>query len=439
MNEQSQRPSRQWRPRIWRGLVAAGGILLVLLGLHVTLTHIGVARRLKAIRAAGYPTTLAQWTDSQKVPKGTPNAAEIYEEAFKRFVMPTSDVAIRALGRAAMPREDLTWDVPMLAQVSQYLADNQSCLALLHEAAQLEQCRYDWPYVPRLGEIERAQSCAYLLGLEMLLHAHRGDAAAVVTSFKSALRLIDSLRCEPTLGVYVIRTVRLHASLMGLERALGVASFADEQLCELREILTRVAVTPNLAGALVSERCWAVEACRDASAIDDNLIGGGGILLRFPSVMKTALIDTLDCMTDAIEVLKLPSPERLPRFRAIDAEYSALPFWHVVSKRSPMALGLMCKMDLQLQARIDMARTALAIERCRLGTGQVPKRLDALVPKYLDAVPIDPFDGQPIRYRSTEPGYLLYSVSDDGQDNGGIEQDKKDRNAPYDLCLIVTQ
>jgi hypothetical protein len=65
--------------------------------------------------------------------------------------------------------------------------------------------------------------------------------------------------------------------------------------------------------------------------------------------------------------------------------------------------------------------------------------LEELVPEYLEAVPIDPFDDKPIKYKRTEPGYVLWIVGEDGEDNGGVERDKKKKDQPYDLKFIVTR
>ena len=49
----------------------------------------------------------------------------------------------------------------------------------------------------------------------------------------------------------------------------------------------------------------------------------------------------------------------------------------------------------------------------------LPDSLSALVPKYIEAIPRDPFDGEPMRY-SKEHG-IVYSVGNDFVDNGGSE------------------
>ena len=72
------------------------------------------------------------------------------------------------------------------------------------------------------------------------------------------------------------------------------------------------------------------------------------------------------------------------------------------------------------QATRHQAVIACAIERYRLENMRIPERLDDLVPQFLAKVPCDPCDGQPMRYKPEgEGGYILYSVSINGVDDGG--------------------
>ena len=48
-----------------------------------------------------------------------------------------------------------------------------------------------------------------------------------------------------------------------------------------------------------------------------------------------------------------------------------------------------------------------------------PETLADLVPKYLARVPVDVFGDQPVIYKKTDTGYLLYSVGANGVDDGG--------------------
>ena len=67
-----------------------------------------------------------------------------------------------------------------------------------------------------------------------------------------------------------------------------------------------------------------------------------------------------------------------------------------------------------------MTITAIALQRCKLAHGGYPDTLASLVPEFLVAVPPDPVDGRPLRYRRQEDGtFLLYSVGENGMDDGG--------------------
>lgn len=113
----------------------------------------------------------------------------------------------------------------------------------------------------------------------------------------------------------------------------------------------------------------------------------------------------------------------------------------------------------QSVVRARAAQTIVALETRIAATGKVPERLEELVPEFFDALPIDPFSGEPLRYRvrtaaelaayvaaagadggvlrpGPKPGprpYLLYSVGADGVDNGGVAAAK-----PFEALSVVT-
>jgi hypothetical protein len=72
-------------------------------------------------------------------------------------------------------------------------------------------------------------------------------------------------------------------------------------------------------------------------------------------------------------------------------------------------------------AVIRLSAAALAVERFRLARKRLPETLRELVPQFLSAVPIDPFDGQPLRYHPTAKRYLIYSVGA-GVRDGGVRE-----------------
>ncbi len=74
----------------------------------------------------------------------------------------------------------------------------------------------------------------------------------------------------------------------------------------------------------------------------------------------------------------------------------------------------------RIQSQVDMARVACALERFRLVHGNYPDVLDALAPQFIQKVPHDIINGQPLRYRLEPNGkFILYSVGWNESDDGG--------------------
>jgi hypothetical protein len=79
----------------------------------------------------------------------------------------------------------------------------------------------------------------------------------------------------------------------------------------------------------------------------------------------------------------------------------------------------MIEAERRARSLLRSASSAVAAERFRLERGRWPESLEELVPAYLRAVPLDPFDGRPLRFRRLADGVVVYSVGPDGTDDGG--------------------
>ena len=73
----------------------------------------------------------------------------------------------------------------------------------------------------------------------------------------------------------------------------------------------------------------------------------------------------------------------------------------------------------RIAAHLRLLTAELAVRGCQSEQGRAPTGLAQLVPKYLQRVPADPFSGQPLVYRPQGTNWLLYSVGEDGVDDGG--------------------
>ncbi len=85
-----------------------------------------------------------------------------------------------------------------------------------------------------------------------------------------------------------------------------------------------------------------------------------------------------------------------------------------------VALGRETGAFMSAEATKRVVVAAIALKRYQLKSSYYPTSLSQLVPGFLSAVPLDPVDGNPLRYRLNANGaYLLYSVGSNGKDDGG--------------------
>jgi hypothetical protein len=86
---------------------------------------------------------------------------------------------------------------------------------------------------------------------------------------------------------------------------------------------------------------------------------------------------------------------------------------------------------VQNETMRQLTITAIALKRYELGHHRLPSDLAELVPEFLSAVPIDPMSGQPLRYHLNADGsFVLYSVGEDGHDDGGNPNPPKSSDRP---------
>lgn len=85
------------------------------------------------------------------------------------------------------------------------------------------------------------------------------------------------------------------------------------------------------------------------------------------------------------------------------------------------------------EQKFQNLQVAMALAAYQADHGQYPETLTALQPKYLPTVPLDLFSGEPLIYEPDNKGYLLYSVGENGIDDGG---QAKDDNMPCDDLVV---
>jgi len=164
-------------------------------------------------------------------------------------------------------------------------------------------------------------------------------------------------------------------------------------------------------------------------------------IYRLTGFFERDLRHYLSTMQTYLMFAALPPPESLEVVELVpEINKKAERRYYILSSLFLPALSKGSIRDARATAHIRLTMTALAVEEFRTTGSHLPELLAELVPTYLDSVPIDPFDGQPLRYRKLDPGYVVYSIGQDGQDDGGRESPQRikstDTNS-YDLTFTV--
>lgn len=445
---------KQQQGRVWVWLVIAL-VLLPLLGIATVHLMAGRAleKRIEAIRAQGIPITLQELHDSYTLPMDAENAAILYMQAFSCLLEWSGEdkQKLPVVGNAQLPARTDPISEPNQALIREYLADNQEALEILHEARALPHARYPVNLAlginymsPWLNDTRRS---ARLLELEALMHVEQGDPNQALDSVRAGLALTQSLK-SPILIDYLVRIAAGALQLQTLERVMNRTALTQAQLQDMAARVHGPPAAHSIKYALVGERCMGLSCFRKPQRYMAKLAGPGNSLpglalgpVRVLGLLKRDSVSYLDIMQDCIDTTDLPAPERLAAAKAIAQAVEQGERGGIFTRLLVPALSRVMELEIKAQAHRLAAYCALAVEQYRLGTGHLPESLDKLVPQYLDAVPLDPFDGKPLRYRLLNPGFVIYSVGEDLSDDGGQEKPKRRRRGgervPFDLTFFV--
>ena len=409
--------------------------------------------RIEAIRAAGYPATCAELDRWYSIPRDAENAAYTMEEAFM-MLNPWNKERSESLpvaGRAELPPRTEPIPPEMKTLIAEYVADNNEALELLHEAAKIEHCRYPADlsvgFAARLPKLSEMRGCVFLLELEAILHADDGNVAAAMRSIDAAFGVARSLAGQPLNISQLVRAACQAKAVQTVEQVVNRAELTDEQLIELIERVRKSEQICGMSCAFAGERCMGLSFFQNPRSLDPGVFGGGAPAQPFLAFYGAAgLADAdaviyLDLMDGYMKSTELPLHERQRAVDALGAKLRSTSKIHMLLHTIMPALSRITTIELRSVAQLRTGQAGLAVQRYRLATGKLPNKLSDLVPTYMESVPKDPFDGEELRYKKLDPGFVVYSIGEDLSDDGGRERPAKTvkdgEPVKWDVTFIV--
>lgn len=417
-----------------------------------------LAARMKVVTSAGDPASLAELAKRYPTPPPGRNAAEHLNAAFERMEVRKAEVERLAdrlpiVGGGRLP--DLAEPVPpgMLKDIRGYLEANAEVLPLLHKAAALEECKFDLDFTQGVGmlmpHLAKLRQAARLLALEALerIEAGKGDDAAA--SLLACLRMGECVRQEPVLISALVRIACDAIAIAQLERWASRTRPSPAVLERLEAALATAADPRIIEQAMVGERCFGIDVYQsyifkpNRAEMIRNL---GDMDVPFPLLVnlipnayfKEDMCCYLDIMNAYVAAARKPYPEcYLVGARVGKDLEERIPKCFVVARLLLPALGRVFASGQQHLARCDSARVALAVLRYKAKHGRLPADLAALVPDFVKAIPPDPFDGKPLRYRADADGFTVYTIGENLKDDGGATQQPPDGGKAPDIGFRV--
>ena len=441
-------------------------LLVGIIALYVVYRHslaLGIQARIDSIHNSGFPATCTELDKWYLQPPAGENAADIFKEAFGHYAMWTNKDAqfsvpadvrdtnkyssvprskrdlLPIVGMAKLPPTTEPLAPEMRQRIAEYLSDNMESLRLLHKAVLMKSCRYPIDLTrgvnTLLPHLNRVRQAARLFELDSIQHTEEQQPQPVVESVVAALGVSQSLNQEPVLISYLVRIACQGITLESLERVLNRIPLTDAQLSKLAAGIQESENHQAFTRAFVGERCMGVDVFQGQRTGKHSLKeisgGTGDEDALWPRVYRaTGLLNLdereyLDIMEHYVKATQLPPHESMAAFDGVNDKVQRLAPWHLLSRILLPELGAVMSKAARCDAKIRDTQAALAIERYRLANGKLPSQLSDLVPAFLPAVPSDPFDGKPLRYKTLAKGYVVYSVGDDREDNGGVEKNSK--------------
>jgi hypothetical protein len=462
-------PMRYW----WLKRIVLASIVIpaVLFGLQRWWDH-DAERRLQVeidrIVAAGEPI-YPQDFDPKEVVPNVDNAARAYIAAGSALVLSATDQDF--VYDCVDDKETVSTNLPKLRSLVEI---NQEALRLVRQASALT--RADWGVRMRtpmintlLPNLSSQRSLGKFVLAAALLRWEEGDSREAFTLLEDAIAQAKATDVRPFLIEHLVALAQYDLTWKTVETILPTLEVSSETTGGAQTAILRSRVTDLIERlreedafrdahilAMQTERAMMIDsicAVADGRISIWTITGGDGppssVMQLAISVARPVLNEDISFMLHRLNRVVLAA--RQPTWPAAEEllpsenyGWTGLDVWlHYLSWKLERSIYRDVMLHYRGLAMRRMTRIALAIRLFEMDHGARPVTLQKLVPKYLTALPVDPFD----KHEGTF-GYLpdavrprLYSFGGNGFNNDGdvaFATDGSIRNFDGDLPFFLS-
>ena len=342
-----------------------------------------------------------------------------------------------------IPSEPQSPAADVLLALSKY----DSTIKELREAAsQRPHSRYPlnygggFPMAILLPHLASLKGCVQVLELRAIAELDSGQSEKALDDINLMLRLADSIRTEPLLISHLVRIALVSIAIQPVWEGLAEHKWSEAQLAVLERELGTLDFLADYEYAMRGERACSISAIEyvrrhrqyigymnegDNGTPDSPFVASVSHLIPASFFYQNELAiarmhqQWILPLVDVERRIVSPEMTRQATNSIVQLGRRYNPYTIFAAMLVP-ALGRSAERFGSTQTAIDLARVACALERYRLVHGQYPEALDVLAPQFIDKIPHDIINGQPLKYRCTGDGqFVLYSVGWNETDDGG--------------------
>ncbi|MBX7165610.1 MAG: hypothetical protein K1X74_04615 [Pirellulales bacterium] len=431
-----RRPLRRWLARhAWwfAPLVLIAGLMLVF---WVQLRRIDARYQaaLARLRTAGVPTNGAELNAFDAQRPVDPEATAAWLAAIDAWraagFTPAQEQLLSELAfpqeKPAVEEASPTGDPPL------NMADLRSAMQPVLNAVRAAQAQGTAVRYPRdyrqgisttLSFIQSLRRLAPVLLAEAGLQADAGNIDGAIAAVLATLQLSSTLQQERTVVAQFVRHAIVAQARHSTLALLANHSLSSPQLRELTRAYADIDFDDALACAIRGEMGLSL----DSSVL--RSVGGPRAYL-FERLSLPGKLCLAEHFEQVLQAEKHPWPRRLLAVEQLvevfDVRHDKMP---AITRMSHMHCYLAPQMAIYTTAfaRATAERDGLfvvlaACEWMNEHGGAMPESLEELAPEYLSEVPSDPYTGAPLRLKATDEEWTVYSVGENGRDDGGSAQ-----------------
>lgn len=318
-------------------------------------------------------------------------------------------------------------------EVKRFLEEKKAALTLAREAAFtsafFQGLNIDFIVGSEIVSFLDYRNLAKLMVLDAKALAERGDSRNATINLDALESMAEQLWEWPMLLNLMISTVIEEYRFIATEYMLAHSSEVDQYQTN-RPIESPAVFRNAFKKTMEAEQAALTQALANVGVKGEfgEVLSGSGLMNMAVAASFWRVFLLPDDMASLKEkfdelnkLLALPYYQGHEKLKKFDESFKDDMGGIMTATVLPSSVNYAVRID-QAVVRRRIIDLAMAVTTYHVEVGEYPSKLDELVPDYVSAIPVDPFDGRPVKMKPVDGGVDIYSA---GPENPHDREDLK--------------